>query len=143
MAKTYWKTRSQKADFLFACTYREAAFPDTDSDGEVRPPRLRSRKADHREMMNELESQRAQTSMTMPAYQTHRVEQEVARNVGTFARFSIADNRYEAFEFTDVDQSGSGGTVLGGALWGRSGDRIGIGLAAIGLGVMVFVSMRF
>jgi high affinity Mn2+ porin len=62
------------------------------------------------------------------------VEQEVARNVGTFARFSIADNRYEAFEFTDVDQSRLGGAVLGGALWGRSGDRIGIGLAANSIG---------
>jgi high affinity Mn2+ porin len=77
-------------------------------------------------------------------------EQEVARAVGVFLRASIADGRYEAFEFTDVDASLSMGVSAGGERWGRPRDRLGLGavvnaasrqrkrfLAAGGLGILV------
>ncbi|MBV8592730.1 MAG: carbohydrate porin, partial [Caulobacteraceae bacterium] len=37
------------------------------------------------------------------------VEQQVSDNVGFFFRFGEADGAYEAYEFTDVDRSASGG----------------------------------
>ena len=78
------------------------------------------------------------------------IEQEVTDTLGVFARASIADGRYEAYEFTDVDRSIAAGLSLKGASWGRKDDRVGIGavvngisavrqryLAAGGLGILV------
>ena len=59
-------------------------------------------------------------------------EQEVTRNLGLFLRAGLADGRYEAFEFTDVDRSLSAGLSLRGAGWGRAGDRLGAGIALNG-----------
>ena len=60
------------------------------------------------------------------------VEQEATSTLGLFLRASFADGRYEAFEFTDVDRSLSGGLSLKGSAWGRAGDRLGIGIAVNG-----------
>ncbi len=56
-------------------------------------------------------------------------EQEVAQNVGLFARVSAHNGSYEAYEFSDIDRSVSAGVVLQGALWGRAADRAGLGAA--------------
>lgn len=78
------------------------------------------------------------------------LEQSVTDNLGVFARAGIADGRYEAFEFTDVDRSFAVGLSLKGASWGRADDRIGAAavvnqasaarlryLAAGGLGILI------
>ena len=78
------------------------------------------------------------------------LEQSVTDTLGAFARVSVADGRYEAFEFTDVDRSFAAGLSLKGAGWGRADDRIGAAfvvnqasaarlryLAAGGLGILV------
>lgn len=78
------------------------------------------------------------------------VEQELTSILGVFARASVTDGRYEAYEFTDVDRSAAAGLSLKGAGWGRKDDRVGLGavvngasaarqryLAAGGLGILV------
>jgi high affinity Mn2+ porin len=53
-------------------------------------------------------------------------EQQVVPNVGVFARTGIADGNVEPYEFTDPDRTASAGTSLGGRLWGRPDDTVGI-----------------
>ena len=78
------------------------------------------------------------------------LEQALTANLGVFARAGIADGRYEAFEFTDVDRSVAAGLSLKGTSWGRADDRIGAAavingasaarkrfLAAGGLGILI------
>lgn len=78
------------------------------------------------------------------------VEQELARNVGFFARASAQNGSYETFDFTEIDRSVSGGFVLNGNLWRRPNDAFGIAtavnalsqphrqyLAAGGLGILI------
>jgi high affinity Mn2+ porin len=55
------------------------------------------------------------------------IEQEVATNVGVYARVSAADGVTEADDFTDIDRSVALGTTLAGAAWKRDGDKAGIG----------------
>jgi high affinity Mn2+ porin len=52
--------------------------------------------------------------------------QQLVPNVGVFGRFGYADGNVEPFDFTDVDRTASLGTSLGGKLWGRPDDTIGI-----------------
>lgn len=61
------------------------------------------------------------------------LEQEIAKDVGLFARLSWNDGRNEILSFTDIDRSLSGGLSIGGSYWGRTSDRIGIGGAINGL----------
>lgn len=61
------------------------------------------------------------------------LEQVLSREIGLFARASWDDGRNEILSFTDIDSSVSGGVSLAGRLWGREGDRIGIGSAVNGL----------
>ncbi len=78
------------------------------------------------------------------------LEQQVTSDLGVFARAGWADGRFEAYEFTDVDRSLSGGASLNGARWSRKDDAIGVGgavneasrsreayLDAGGLGILV------
>jgi high affinity Mn2+ porin len=78
------------------------------------------------------------------------VEQELAEGLGAFLRAGAADGRFEAYEFTDVDRSVSGGLSLKGARWGRKDDTLGLAgvvnvasrqridfLEASGLGILV------
>ena len=54
------------------------------------------------------------------------VEQQIAANIGVFARAGLADGAVESYEFTDVDRTVSAGVSIGGARWGRSGDTIAL-----------------
>ncbi len=77
-------------------------------------------------------------------------QQEVTGDLGAFLRAGWADGRYEAYEFTDVDETVSGGLSLKGRAWGRAQDTVGLAgvinlaspqliayLADGGLGVLV------
>ena len=39
----------------------------------------------------------------------------------------MANGQYETDEFTEVERSASGGTVINGDAWGRAKDQVGIG----------------
>jgi high affinity Mn2+ porin len=60
-------------------------------------------------------------------------EQQVARDVGIFARLSWNDGRNEILSFTDIDRSLSGGLSVKGSYWGRPTDTVGFGGAINGL----------
>jgi high affinity Mn2+ porin len=53
-------------------------------------------------------------------------EQEIARDIGAFARYGWSDGKTEAWAFTQIDRSISGGISLQGRLWKRTGDNIGV-----------------
>jgi high affinity Mn2+ porin len=61
------------------------------------------------------------------------LEQQVATDVGVFARVSWNDGQNEILSFTDIDRSVSGGLSIKGSHWGRPTDTIGIGGAINGL----------
>ena len=61
------------------------------------------------------------------------LEQQVATDVGVFARASWNDGQNETLSFTDIDRSLSGGVSIKGSRWGRANDTIGIGGAVNGL----------
>jgi high affinity Mn2+ porin len=61
------------------------------------------------------------------------LEQEIARDVGLFARASWNDGQNEILSFTDIDRSLSGGLSIKGSYWGRENDTIGVGGAINGL----------
>jgi high affinity Mn2+ porin len=54
------------------------------------------------------------------------VEQEIARDIGAFGRYGWSDGKTEAWAFTQIDRSVSGGISLQGRLWKRTGDNIGV-----------------
>ena len=54
------------------------------------------------------------------------LEQEITRDIGAFARYGWSDGKTEAWAFTQIDRSLSGGISIGGELWKRKGDTIGI-----------------
>jgi high affinity Mn2+ porin len=60
-------------------------------------------------------------------------EQQIAADVGLFARASWNDGQNETLSFTDIDRSLSGGLAIKGSSWGRADDTIGIGAAINGL----------
>jgi high affinity Mn2+ porin len=60
-------------------------------------------------------------------------EQQIAKDVGLFARASWNDGQNEILSFTDVDRSLSGGLSIKGSYWGRPSDTIGVGGAINGL----------
>jgi high affinity Mn2+ porin len=41
-----------------------------------------------------------------------------------FVRLSLADGRYETFDFTDIDRSGAAGLSMTGSRWGRPADVV-------------------
>lgn len=57
---------------------------------------------------------------------TLNFEQELTSDLGVFARAGINSGKKEAYEFTDINRSISGGLSLQGARWGRPNDKIGI-----------------
>jgi high affinity Mn2+ porin len=78
------------------------------------------------------------------------LQQQLAPDLGAFLRASLNDGSKEAFEFTDVNRSLSGGLSLQGTHWNRANDTVGISavvntinqparqyLAAGGLGILV------
>jgi high affinity Mn2+ porin len=54
------------------------------------------------------------------------LEQAITRNIGAFARYGWADGKTEAWAFTQIDRSLSGGVSIDGKLWKRKSDRVGI-----------------
>lgn len=61
------------------------------------------------------------------------LEQELSPELGLFARASANDGRKEAYEFTEINRSLSGGVALKGARWGRADDTLGAAFAVNGL----------
>ena len=57
------------------------------------------------------------------------VEQQLAPDLGAFARASINDGSKEAYDFTDINRSLSGGLSLQGARWERAADTVGVAFA--------------
>jgi high affinity Mn2+ porin len=54
------------------------------------------------------------------------IDQEIADNIGAFARFSWNDGRSEILAFTDIDSSFSAGLSIKGVAWDRPDDTVGI-----------------
>lgn len=78
------------------------------------------------------------------------VAQQVASDVGVFARIGWTDGSVEPYEFTDIDRTASAGASIAGSRWRRRHDIVGIAtvfndipnahrayLAAGGLGILV------
>ena len=61
------------------------------------------------------------------------VEQEIAKNVGLFARVSYNDGKNETWAFTEIDHSASLGIASTGDRWQRPDDRLGAALVVNGL----------
>jgi len=61
------------------------------------------------------------------------LEQELAPDLGFFARASMNDGNKETFDFTDINQSASAGFSLSGDRWGRSQDKLGVAFVVNGL----------
>lgn len=57
------------------------------------------------------------------------LEQAITADVGLFARGSWADGQTEAYAFTEIDRSLSGGVLIKGRSWGRPQDTLGLGVA--------------
>ncbi len=53
------------------------------------------------------------------------LEQQVADDLGVFARVGWADGNIEPYEFTDIDRTAAAGLVLNGKRWGRPDDSVG------------------
>jgi high affinity Mn2+ porin len=71
---------------------------------------------------------------TLPKYGFYaNMEQQIAKDVGVFARASWNDGQNEILSFTDIDRSISGGLSVKGSYWGRPSDTIGVGGAINGL----------
>ncbi|MBC7416328.1 MAG: carbohydrate porin [Herminiimonas sp.] len=60
---------------------------------------------------------------------TVNLEQELRSDLGVFLRASVNRGDQEAYEFTEINRSVSGGVSLKGERWGRSDDRIGVAVA--------------
>ncbi len=78
------------------------------------------------------------------------IEQQIADDLGAFARISFNDGSKEAYEFTEINRSASLGLSLKGTGWGRSNDTVGVAgvvnelsdsarsyFAAGGLGILI------
>jgi high affinity Mn2+ porin len=61
------------------------------------------------------------------------VEQTLSSNAGVFARAMWADGKTEAYAYTEIDRSLSGGALLKGSAWGRTEDTLGAAYALNGL----------
>jgi high affinity Mn2+ porin len=54
------------------------------------------------------------------------VEQQILPDLGSFLRLSVSDGSKEAYEYTEINQSVSGGLSLKGSRWSRDDDVIGL-----------------
>ena len=54
------------------------------------------------------------------------LEQQIADDLGVFARASLSQGNVEEVDFTDINQSVSVGLSLTGTRWGRSDDTVGL-----------------
>jgi high affinity Mn2+ porin len=53
-------------------------------------------------------------------------EQQILPEVGMFVRAGFASSGVEPYEFTDIDRTVAAGLSLGGKLWGRPDDSVGL-----------------
>ena len=53
------------------------------------------------------------------------IEQALTDTLGVFVRAGEADGRYEAYEYTDIDQTAAVGLSQAGKPWGRGDDKLG------------------
>jgi high affinity Mn2+ porin len=61
------------------------------------------------------------------------VEQQLSSDLGAFLRASVNDGSKEAYEFTEINRSLSGGLSLKGDRWGRHNDTLGLAAVVNGL----------
>ena len=61
------------------------------------------------------------------------MEQELAADLGVFLRASVNNGSKEAYEFTEINRSLSGGVAVRGDRWGRHDDTIGVAAVINGL----------
>ncbi|MDY7575113.1 carbohydrate porin [Actimicrobium sp. CCI2.3] len=61
------------------------------------------------------------------------IEQELAADLGLFARASVNNGTKEAYEFTEINRSISAGLAWKGNQWGRHDDTFGVAVAINGL----------
>ncbi len=54
------------------------------------------------------------------------LEQQLAADLGVFARASVSQGTVEEIDFTDINQSVSAGLSLAGSRWGRPDDTVGL-----------------
>jgi len=54
------------------------------------------------------------------------LEQEITHDIGAFARYGWSDGKTEAWAFTQIDRSLSGGVSLQGRAWKRPEDHVGV-----------------
>ena len=54
------------------------------------------------------------------------IEQGLAHDLGMFLRASLNNGTKEAYEFTEINRSISGGLSLKGGRWGRDNDTVGV-----------------
>ena len=64
---------------------------------------------------------------------TINLEQELASDLGVFARLSANDGGKEAYEFTEINRSLAVGASMKGARWGRADDTVGLAAVVNGL----------
>jgi high affinity Mn2+ porin len=61
------------------------------------------------------------------------LQQELAADLGFFARYGKDTGNVEAYEFTDIDRGLAAGLSLKGSLWRRGGDTVGLALMDDGI----------
>lgn len=61
------------------------------------------------------------------------IEQGISEDAGLFLRAGLTQGNAEAYEFTDINRSVSGGGSVTGGSWGRPDDRVGSALVLNGL----------
>lgn len=61
------------------------------------------------------------------------VEQQLAADVGLFARIGKAAGNVETYEFSDIDRSVSAGLSIKGSAWHRAQDTIGVAAIVDGI----------
>lgn len=61
------------------------------------------------------------------------IAQEIAPNIGVFARLGAMNGTWEAYDFTEIDRSMSGGVSVAGTLYHRPNDTVGLAAASNGL----------
>lgn len=110
------------------------------------PGRLLLTVFDNRGRMGRLDdavqlAQRTGTPVDIAAVRSYRsrlgaslgFEQQLASDLGMFARVGKAAGNVEAFEFTDIDRTVSVGLSLKGPRWGRSHDTVGLAVIVNGI----------
>jgi hypothetical protein len=61
------------------------------------------------------------------------LDQALGENAAMFVRASRNDGQSETYAFAEIERSLSAGTTLQGALWGRTGDTLGVAFVRNGL----------